>query len=102
MRCETYLTSLIESNGFIDINPAIGPNARITNIKDVSIIPVNWLTTQILTIVIAKPILFTKVNAEPINSLGAERAIIAEYWGESPTTTTPQKIRKVKNIGADV
>ena len=41
LRCETYLTSLIESNGFIDINPAIGPNARITNIKEVSIIPVN-------------------------------------------------------------
>jgi len=52
--------------------------------------------------VIAKPILFTKVNAEPINSFGAEIAIIAEYCGESPTTTIPQNIRKVKNTGADV
>ena len=58
---------------------------------------------------IPKPILFTKVNPEPTNSLGAERAIIAEYCGESPTTTIPQKIRKnkktvngVQNIIGDI
>jgi len=101
-RCDSNLTGWIKSNGFIEINPAIGPNARTTNIKDISIIPASWLTTQILTIVIAKPILFTKVKAEPTKSLGAERAMIAEYCGESPTTTIPQKIRKVKNIGTVV
>ena len=56
----------------------------------------NWYINQRLKIVIPKPILFTKVNPEPTNSLGAERAIIAEYCGESPTTTIPQKIRKNK------
>ena len=50
----------------------------------------------------AKPILFTKVNPEPTSSFGADNAIIAEYCGESPITTIPQKIRNVKKIGADV
>jgi hypothetical protein len=48
------------------------------------------------------PILFTIVNPVPTSSLGADSAIIAEYCGESPMTTIPQKIRKVRKIGADV
>ena len=53
-----------------------------------------------LKIVIKKPMLVTIVNAVPINSLGAVLAVRAEYCGESPTTTIPQKIRNAINTGS--
>ena len=75
---------------------------NIIKVCEISDLLKKWNRNQRLNIVIAKTTLFTKVNAEPINSFGAERAIIAEYWGESPTTTIPQKIRNVRNIVVDV
>ncbi len=54
-----------------------------------------------LTIVIENPIQLTIVKADPTSSLGAAWATRAENWGESPTTTIPQKIRNPKKISGE-
>ena len=54
-----------------------------------------------LTMVMANPIQFMMVNPVPTNSFGAVLALIAEYCGESPTTTIPQKIKKPIKISGD-
>src|SRR5206468_3151965 len=52
-----------------------------------------------LKMVIANPMQFAMVSAEPTNCCGALRAFSAENCGESPTTTTPQNTRKARKIG---
>ena len=54
-----------------------------------------------LTMVIEKPIQLTMVRADPTKSWGAVRAMIAENWGESPTTTTPQKIKPPRKTSGE-
>ncbi len=58
------------------------------------------VATCTLTTVIAKPMQFTMVSAEPTNSLGAVAALSAENCGESPTTTMPQKTMNARKAGA--
>ena len=53
-------------------------------------------------IVIAKPILFTIVNAVPLVSASAFCATRVENNGESAITTMPQKIRKAISNGSDI
>ena len=55
---------------------------------------INWM----LMMVMKKPIQLTIVRADPTKSFGAVCATRVENWGESPTTTIPQKIRKARNI----
>src|SRR5438034_9059953 len=52
-----------------------------------------------LKIVMAKPMQFAMVSAEPTYCRGALCALRAENWGESPTTTTPQNSRKARSSG---
>ena len=54
---------------------------------------INW----ILMMVMKKPMQLTIVRADPTSSLGAVYATRVENWGESPTTTIPQKIKKDRN-----
>ena len=51
--------------------------------------------------VMAKPIEFTMVSAVPLISGGAFLATRVENKGESATTTTPQKHKKVIRTGAE-
>ena len=54
---------------------------------------ISWM----LTMVMAKPMQLTIVRADPTSSFGAVYATRVENWGESPTTTIPQKIKKERN-----
>lgn len=56
-------------------------------------IGISDVMSWMLMMVIKKPIQLTIVRAEPTSSLGAVCATRVENWGESPTTTMPQKIR---------
>ena len=59
-----------------------------------SILSVKNDSNCILTILMAKPIQFTKVSPVPFNSVGTDAATMVENWGESETTTIPQMHNK--------
>ena len=82
-------------------NPKIGPIARQEKIKLLLVNNCNELTNWMLTIVMANPILFTKVSAVPFTSAGAFWATSVESKGESATTAMPQNSRKVINSVAE-
>jgi hypothetical protein len=60
-------------------------------------IGINDVISWMLMMVMKKPMQLTIVRADPTSSLGAVYATRVENWGESPTTTIPQKIKKDRN-----
>ena len=82
-------------------NPNIGPIAKQEKIKLLLVNNCNELINCMLMIVMAKPMLFTKVSAVPFTSAGAFCATRVESKGESATTAIPQNSKKVINSIAE-